>query len=46
MEQAAQRGGGVTLEVFQKHVNVALRICFSGDGLIAELGDLPGLFQS
>lgn len=34
-----------SLEVFQKHVNVALRIWFGGDGLIIELNDLPGLFQ-
>ena len=48
MEQAAQGGGGVTLEVFKKHVDVALQVWFSrhgGAGLTVGLDDLRGLFQ-
>jgi len=39
----------LSLEVFEKHVNVALRDVVSGhsgDGLTVGLGDLRGLFQS
>jgi len=49
LEQAAQ--GAVespSLEVFRKHVDVALREMVSGhggDGLTAGLDDLRGLFQ-
>mgnify|MGYP001853377686 FL=1 len=32
-------------EVFQKHVDVALRDVISGDGLTVGLGDFRGLFQ-
>ena len=49
-EQAAQRGCGVTLpmDVFKKHIYVALRDMVSGhggDGLVGRLSDLSRLFQ-
>ena len=37
-----------SLEAFKNHVDVALRDVvrgYGGDGLVAELGDLSGLFQ-
>jgi len=48
LEQAAQGGGGVTLEVFKRHVDVALQVWFSRHGgveRIVGLDNLRGLFS-